>query len=388
MNQVQAQYHADKGDEFEESILQFKELIEMKFNASDKIKVARIIAGALGVSDVDKTSNPEQLVNNALRKIRNKPLRPEYTAVLNNMLTTAKEAGIEYDTKLVPGKVQEAKEAKYDGNYQDAVKRVGEKAKQGKMKTVWVPDKHGTGGRYKVVPVAEVKEQTEKPEVGDTGKVTFDTLKKVHGIQDVHKLKPSDNKSVGVPASSSELRVKHQRMHEEAEFEELVDADFDTEIHEMVDVEHIIEAYEDDEIVIIDEETGEELSTEGFDDSVESEAVMREGVVVILEISRMERIRRKQRFARTQSKREVRAQVALRKTSSTATISKRARRLATSMIKKRLLRKDAAKATLPEKERVEKFLASRKAIVDRLAKRVAPRIRQIEKARLQHKKAK
>lgn len=59
--------------------------------------------------------------------------------------------------------VSEAKEADYGGEYQNMVKRVGEKAKQGKMKTIWVADKYGTGGRYKVVPVDHkepVKEET------------------------------------------------------------------------------------------------------------------------------------------------------------------------------------------------------------------------------------
>lgn len=96
---------ASKEESVEESI---KRLEEMKFAASDKIKVARIIASALGVQDVDKTSNPEQLVNNALRKIRAKPMRPEYVDVLKKMLSTAEEAGIEYDEKLVPTKVEEA----------------------------------------------------------------------------------------------------------------------------------------------------------------------------------------------------------------------------------------------------------------------------------------
>jgi hypothetical protein len=56
------------------------------------------------------------------------------------------------------------------------------------------------------------------------------------------------------------------------------------------------------------------------------------------------------------------------------------------MIKKRMLRKDPATASVQEKERIERFLQTRKAVVDRLARRVAPRVRQIEKARLQHKK--
>ena len=85
-------------------------LNEMKYTAADKIKVARIIAGSLGVADVDKSSNAEQLVNNALRKVRNKPMRPEYVDVLHKMLVTAKEAGIAYDEKLVPQKAQQVEE--------------------------------------------------------------------------------------------------------------------------------------------------------------------------------------------------------------------------------------------------------------------------------------
>lgn len=64
-------------------------------------------------------------------------------------------ADYEFVTKLkeeFSEQLEEAKEAEYGADYQDMVKRVGEKAKQGPMKTVWVPDTHGTGGRYKVVP--------------------------------------------------------------------------------------------------------------------------------------------------------------------------------------------------------------------------------------------
>ena len=174
---------------------------------------------------------------------------------------------------------------------------------------------------------------------------------------------------------------------EEKEEDDIEEDDFEDEITNMSEPEHIIDAYDDEEIAIIDDETGEELDTDGYeDDKKGEEAKLKEGKIVILEISRMERIRRKQRFARTKSKREVRTQIALRRTSNVATITKRSRRLAISMIKKRLLRKDPSKASLAEKERVERFVQTRKAIVDRLARRVAPRIRQIEKARLQHKR--
>jgi hypothetical protein len=228
-------------------------------------------------------------------------------------------------------------------------------------------------------------------------------MKKFLGLQDIHKLESGElknpnevtpePKTTGVPISPYSLVVKHQRMHEEKEedeedeFEEPDDSEFDDELSNMSEPEHVIDAYEDDELAIVDDETGEELETDDDEeDEKEEEAKLKEGKIVILEISRMERIRRKQRFARSKSKREVRAKIALRRSSNTATITKRSRRLATSMIKKRLLRKDPSKATLAEKERVEAFLQKRKALVDRLARRVAPRLRQVEKARLQHKR--
>ena len=49
----------------------------------------------------------------------------------------------------------------YGPEYQDKVKSIGDKAKQGPKKTVWVPAKYGTGGQYKVVPVGDIKEYME-----------------------------------------------------------------------------------------------------------------------------------------------------------------------------------------------------------------------------------
>jgi hypothetical protein len=226
--------------------------------------------------------------------------------------------------------------------------------------------------------------ECEKPQVGDTGKLSFDALKRYVGIQNVSDTEDLKKKS---SFTSMQKRYMSEEEEKESEEEDFDEDDFEEEITGMSEPEHIIDAYEDDEIAIVDDETGEELDTDGYEDEdKEEEAKLKEGKIVILEISRMERIRRKQRFARTKSKREVRAQIALRKTSNQSTINKRARRLATAMIKRRMLRKDPNKATLPEKERVENFLKTRKALVDRLARRVAPRIRQIEKARLQHKR--
>jgi phosphopantetheine adenylyltransferase len=111
MERIATQYHTDTDEQGQESYVPTGELLEMKFMSGDKIKVARIIATTLGVTDVEKISSPTQLVNSGLRLIRNKPMRPEYLDVIKKMLQTAKEAGIDYEESLVPTKAKEVKES-------------------------------------------------------------------------------------------------------------------------------------------------------------------------------------------------------------------------------------------------------------------------------------
>jgi hypothetical protein len=74
--------------------------------------------------------------------------------------------------------------------------------------------------------------------------------------------------------------------------------------------------------------------------------------------------------------------------SSSGVIQKRARRHAVIMMKQRLARKPLDKLSTQEKERLENFIQKRKALINRLAQRIAPKIRQIEKDRLQKRKSK
>lgn len=71
-----------------------------------------------------------------------------------------------------------------DDEWQAKVKRVGVKAKQGPMKTVWVPAEYGTGGKYRVEPVNST------------------TKKKSQGISenmDMQDSNPADSVSMDVP---------------------------------------------------------------------------------------------------------------------------------------------------------------------------------------------
>jgi hypothetical protein len=55
-------------------------------------------------------------------------------------------------------------EADYGAGYQAAVQHVKTIAKQGPRKAVWVPAKHGTGGKYKVLPVSAPPTKSIKTE--------------------------------------------------------------------------------------------------------------------------------------------------------------------------------------------------------------------------------
>jgi len=661
---------------------------EMKFTATDKIKVARIIANALGITDVEKTSSAEQLINNALRKVRSKPMRPEYIAIIHNMLQTAREAGIEYDQKLLPSKVDikenessteinplgsseeqhhvvgvtvsnpnhsavtKRKETQYrkakvkakdkesaidgaihfykkqgykvhDHNYiglhnsesisqnptvkedleldetkklssyekfsralkkhgydvdknhkywSDKVKELKDKHQQDKMnssqetkkieevsselldryKTAakksaddltaqgkhkkstdrWMGVMKATGkqidkttaGIKKALNKEEyeeilqaIDEALSKTDPGEydyegqmartqlqttlrnckdlidmikdddnmpewvQSKITLaqdyittvrdylqskeelgeavnpcwsgykmigmknkgakkvpncvpEHIEKVKGGYEVEsehgnknlgksptlagakkrlkqveyfkhmkesKLNPADphidykekkktlqdlskNKDVDqkvVQQRHLDLDKEYSKFTKEDTphtvipgFDDIKEEDFYDEIDSLSLLEDILEAYDDNELAIIDSETGEELDEEGFQEEL-TEA-----------IGRTERMRRRQRWARSKSKREVKERIALKKSSSVPVLTKRAKRLATFMVKKRLLRKDPSTASVQEKERAEKFLHARPQLIQRLARRLVPRVRSVEKARLQHHK--
>ncbi len=153
----------------------------------------------------------------------------------------------------------------------------------------------------------------------------------------------------------------------------------DEQIDHIVDSaqeDDFIEQYDDEELAIVDEDSGEEI---------EEEQVNEQTLMEVL--SKVERIRARLRFAKTKGKRERKAQIALKTRSTNAVANKRARRLAIKLMKNRLLRgRDANKISIGEKERIERIIQKRKVIVGRIAMKLVPRIRQIEKSRLSHTK--
>ena len=154
----------------------------------------------------------------------------------------------------------------------------------------------------------------------------------------------------------------------------------DKEIDEMVNSvteEDIEDLYEEDELVLVYDDDGEEVPP-----------LQEESKYDLMEVlSRTERIRGKIRLRKTSAKRGRSTKIALKRFSPPATINKRARRLAIKLMKKRMLRgRDYSKVSVGEKERIEKTMAKRKDVINRIAQKLVSRVRKTEKSRMSHGK--
>ena len=461
-----------------------EELTTKTIKSNDKLKVARIIASFLGLEDAESLSNPEQIVNMGLRKIRTKNLNAESIKMLNNMLTLASEVGIEYDTKLRPQKLKESIDSrvtvdrKSGYNAAKDVLRYSDFKKLMKMNKGVVeakkdivtdeddmdpfdyddkaaptpPDETGpdTGEKTPAVKLAYRDLENKGPIDSEVGsayghgdnsqlrrrKVNYQR-EEVEIEEDIgsadYKVNPdtgrkyrasivtfANSKAGGKPDDTpdenedeKEYKRKNKKMAEEKEptikmgkqigikadkmpmgvnkgfdaffgeeekaDEKLLDDMDEDELEKMADsvkdIEDVIDAYDDEELSIIDDEDGEEL------DNLKEES---ETINEVL--SRMERIRAKTRFAKTSSKRQRATKLALKRHSDTATINKRSRKLAINLIKQRIAKKPLNKLSTSEKERIEKMLQKRKALINRLAMKLTSRVRKIENNRLSHSK--
>lgn len=166
---------------------------------------------------------------------------------------------------------------------------------------------------------------------------------------------------------------------EEKELDDLTDKDIDQMIDKLADDDYL-EAYEEEDLALVDAETGEEIPKHPDEDKLSEDA--------LLEVmSRTERMKAKFRLRRTASKRQRATKIALKRYSSTETVNKRARRLAIMLMKKRLLRgRNPSQVSVGEKERIEKTIAKRKTVINRIASKLVSRVRKVEKARMSHTK--
>ena len=510
--------YESKGDNVIESLTNKT----LKASSADQIKAARIIATTLGVDNVESMSNPGQIVNLGLRKVKTKALNADSYAILQRMLKMASDIGIEYDTSLLPAKLKEMyynKLLSYDAEgkvteidtdndgipdwIEKNITKVGHSLHNDDNDQVRKQKIHYHLGEANGDPkklareVAKAalaakhareketlskKQEQEKERIteshvefridhrdkvkGDhkptfkeheatisdtTDKATYvkvpshkaDSFKRAmkskHGVtadlsesalnpkdshgdykakrkalDDLSKDKNVDqshvqqrrldldkeyskhqkedyvqaaDKKIGKDGKKhaarlikigsdapGEKRVTGKDMFSEEEEHQITDQEIEAMVNGITDWEHIIDAYEDDELALVDEETGEEL-----------ESSIKEEVEQINEVlSRIERIKAKARFARTKTKRMVKVKLALKRSSPQSVINTRARRLAIKNLKMRIAKKPLNTLSVSEKERLEQRVQKMKPVLNRIAMRLAPKVRQIEKQRLSH----
>jgi phosphopantetheine adenylyltransferase len=158
--------------------------------------------------------------------------------------------------------------------------------------------------------------------------------------------------------------------------EDFTDQEIDEMINSVTD-EDIEDLYEEDELVLVYDDDGEEIPP-----------LQEESKYDLMEVlSRTERMKGKMRLRKTSAKRGRSTKIALKRYSNPATINKRARRLAIKLMKQRMLRgRDYSKVSVGEKERIEKTLSQRKDVINRVAQKLVSRVRKVEKARMSHGK--
>ena len=177
--------------------------------------------------------------------------------------------------------------------------------------------------------------------------------------------------STGIDTSKSRKLIDDKE-----DEDEMSDKELDNMIDNLSFEDYVNHAYEDDELAVIDQDTGERLDQ---DKNVDEQTTLNEV------LSRMERVRARSRMAKTKTKRMAKEKIALKKRSSTEVINRRARRMAVKAMEKRLARnKPLESLSVPEKERIERIISRRKAVISRLAMKIVPHVRAIEKDRLQH----
>ena len=158
------------------------------------------------------------------------------------------------------------------------------------------------------------------------------------------------------------------RLNEETEDKE-TEEDIEDIVDELSDDDLIDKLYGQDEIIIVKENFEPVELTEELNEIM----------------SRVERLKAAQRFARSKTKRAMKMKLALHRRSSGDVLNRRARRAAIIAMKMKLAKKPLDQLSTAERERIEKIVAKRKKTIDRVALKMIPRIKKIESDRLSAK---
>jgi hypothetical protein len=164
----------------------------------------------------------------------------------------------------------------------------------------------------------------------------------------------------------AEARAHEIQGHQDIDDEDLKSIEKHIDTLEWKDIEYL---YKDQ-----DHQEAEEESWEPQGDLIEG-------------LTAAQRIKKRFEFLKTKSKREIAAQVARHRISTSGRLKKRSITHARNLIMSRLLQgRKKAQLSAAEKDRVEKIVRNAKASVVRISNRLMPKLRQLEVQRMRHVK--
>lgn len=224
---------------------------------------------------------------------------------------------------------------------------------------------------FKVNPVTNRKYRAHRVEFANSNKRS-NPIDKESNDRAIRNRSEKDNEDI-------KTQPLLKKVTEEVEDDEhhISEDDIDKIVDSVDEPEDILDVYDGDELEIIDTETGDVIEDE---DKHINEELLNEV------LSRMARMKARIKFLQSKSKRARKLQIALKSHSSNKVLNSRARKLAIQLLKQRIMKKPVAQMTVAEKERAESIIKRKKAVIDRIAMKLVPRIRKIENARLSHSK--
>lgn len=304
----------------------FKAMIteeEMKLiTPAEKLEAAKLIANSFKVTEGE---TPEELINNTIEKYNKKDKSEEVTASFHRMLAIATSLGINFNLDLL------------------------------KENTVIATSDYKLSKDGKKYPAHRIVIKNDVRQKVEEAKEAMNHL----------DLQPnySDHEQIDT------LALDHSE-ESDKDLENISDAELDILIITHLTDDDYLDTYDMTDLDVIDEETGEVYSASPEESQLNEV------------LSRMERLKSRIRFHRTESKRMRKMKIALNKKSDQKTLIKRARRLAVKALELRLARKPLNTLSISEKERIEARIAKAKPILNRLTIRLMPKIRKLESDRL------
>lgn len=165
--------------------------------------------------------------------------------------------------------------------------------------------------------------------------------------------------------------------------DELSDEELEKLADEISDEELIAHAYDDEELCVIDTDTGKVIDDSEIDNIKElDESYLTE----ILSRGARLRIAKKAKIAMSHGKLRRNITVSLTRHSNNETFMKRSRRAAVQTMKNKLARGVPYNSlSVVQKERIEKIISKRKAAIGRMANKFLTRVKSIEQQRLSKK---